>query len=109
MRLAVRDFPAEHCKHIIPTTPNERRFATVRHRTGITKACLSRKTGLAMAFKQMMSAQTKWHKGDGENRMPEIIQGIEFKDAIKQPLNPPIHAVTRFRAMLPDCKSRPPF
>ena len=84
VRLAVCDFPAEHWKHIISTTPNERSFATVRHRTGKTKACLSRKTGLAMAFKLMMSAQTKWHKRDGENRMSGIIQEIEFKDAIKQ-------------------------
>ena len=45
---------------------------------------LSRKTGLAMAFKLMMSAQTKWRKLDGANRMPEIIEGIAFKDGIKQ-------------------------
>ena len=37
-----------------------------------------------MAFKLMMSAQTKWRKLDGANRMPEIIRGIEFKDGIKQ-------------------------
>ncbi len=40
--------------------------------------CLSRKTGLAMAFKLMMSAQKKWRKLDGQNRLPEIIQGVEF-------------------------------
>ena len=45
---------------------------------------LSRKTGLAMAFKLMMSAQKKWRKLDGANRMPEIIQGIEFRDGIRQ-------------------------
>jgi hypothetical protein len=45
---------------------------------------LSRKTALAMAFKLMMSAQTKWRKLDGANRMPEIIEGVEFKDGIKQ-------------------------
>jgi putative transposase len=44
----------------------------------------SRKTGLAMAFKRMMSAQTKWPKLDGANRMPEIIQEIAFKDGVKQ-------------------------
>jgi putative transposase len=55
-----------------------------RHRTGKTKGCLSRKTGLAMAFKLMMSVQVKWRKLDGANRMAEIIQGIEFKDGIKQ-------------------------
>jgi hypothetical protein len=45
---------------------------------------LSRKTGLVMAFKLMMSARTKWRKLDGANRMTEIIEGVEFKDGIKQ-------------------------
>jgi len=82
--LAFYDFPAEHWKHVRTTNPIESTFATVRHRTGKTKGCLSRKTGLAMAFKLMMSAQTKWRKLDGANRMPEIIEGIAFKDGIKQ-------------------------
>lgn len=81
---AFYDFPAEHWKHIRTTNPIESTFATVRHRTGKTKGCLSRKTGLAMAFKLMMSAQGKWRKLDGANRMPEIIQGIAFVDGIKQ-------------------------
>ncbi|OSP52947.1 hypothetical protein BV911_18375 [Pseudoruegeria sp. SK021] len=59
-------------------------FATVRHRTGKTKGCLSRKTGLAMAFRLMMSAQAKWRKLDGVSRLPEIVQGIEIRDGIKQ-------------------------
>jgi hypothetical protein len=37
-----------------------------------------------MAFKLIMSAQGKWRKLDGANRMPEIIEAIEFKDGIKQ-------------------------
>ena len=82
--LAFFDFPAEHWKHIRTTNPIESTFATVRHLTGKTKGCLSRKTGLAMAFKLMMSAQEKWRKLDGSNRMPEIIQGIAFVDGIKQ-------------------------
>jgi putative transposase len=82
--LAFYDFPAEHWTHIRTTNPIESTFATVQHRTGKTKGCLSRKTRLAMAFKLMMSAQVKWRKLDGANRMPEIIQGIEFNDGIKQ-------------------------
>ena len=82
--LAFYDFPAEHWKHIRTTNPIESTFATVRHRTGKTKGCLSRKTGLAMAFKLMMCAQKKWLKLNGAHRMPEIIQGVEFKDGIKQ-------------------------
>lgn len=82
--LAFYDFPAEHWKHIRTTNPIESTFATVRHRTGKTKGCLSRKTGLAMAFKLMISAQGKWQKLNGANRMPEIIQGVAFVDGIKQ-------------------------
>jgi len=82
--LAFHDVPAEHWKHVRTTNPIESTFATVRHRTGKTKGCLSRKTGLAMAFKLMMSAQTRWRKLDSANRMPEIIEGIAFKDGIKQ-------------------------
>jgi putative transposase len=69
---------------LIPVTnPIESTFATVRHRTKRTKGCLSRKTGLAMAFKLMMSAQVKWRKLDGRNRLPEIIQGVEFRDGLR--------------------------
>lgn len=82
--LAFYDFPAEHWKHIRTTNPIESTFATVRHRTGKTKGCLSRKTALAMAFKLMMSAQGRWQKLNGANRMPEIIQGVAFIDGIKQ-------------------------
>ena len=82
--LAFYDFPAEHWKHIRTSNPIESTFATVRHRTGKTKGCLSRKTGLAMAFRLMMSAQAKWRKLDGAKRLPEIVQGIAFKDGIKQ-------------------------
>lgn len=80
--LTFYDFPAEHWKHVRTTNPIESTFATVRHRTRRTKGCLSRKTGLAMAFKLMMSAQAKWRKLDGRNRMPELIEGIAFRDGV---------------------------
>jgi putative transposase len=76
--------PAEHWKHIRTSNPIESTFATVRHRTKRTKGCLSRKTGLAMAFRLMMSAQKKWRKLDGQNRLPEVISGVEFRDGVRQ-------------------------
>ena len=82
--LTFYDYPAEHWKHIRTSNPIESTFATVRHRTKRTKGCLSRRTGLAMAFKLMMSAQGKWRKLDGQNRLPEIIQGVEFRDGLRQ-------------------------
>ena len=78
------DFPAEHWKHIRTTNPIESVFANVRNRTRKTKGCLNRKTALAMVFRLMMSAKKKWRKISGPNRLPEVIQGVEFKDGIKQ-------------------------
>ncbi|MDY6816973.1 MAG: IS256 family transposase [Pseudomonadota bacterium] len=82
--LAFYDFPAEHWKHIRTTNPIESVFATVRNRTRKTRGCLNRKTALAMVFRLMMSARKKWRKISGPNRLPEVIQGVEFKDGIKQ-------------------------
>jgi len=82
--LTFYDFPAEHWKHIRTSNPIESTFATVRHRTKKTKGCLGRKTALAMTFRLMMSAKKKWRKLDGAHRLPEIIEGVAFKDGIKQ-------------------------
>ena len=82
--LVFYDFPAEHWKHIRTTNPIESVFATVRNRTRKTKGCLNRKTALAMVFRLMMSARKKWSKISGPNRLPELIQGVEFKDGVKQ-------------------------
>lgn len=82
--LAFYDYPAEHWKHIRTTNPIESVFATVLNRTRKTKGCLKRKTALAMVFRLMMSAKKKWRKISGPNRLPEVIQGIVFKDGIKQ-------------------------
>ncbi len=82
--LTSHDFPAEHWKHIRTGNPIESTFATVRHRTKKTKGCLGRKTALAMTFRLMMSAKKKWRKLDGAFRLPEIIEGVEFKDGIRQ-------------------------
>ncbi len=82
--LSFYDFPAEHWKHIRTTNPIESTFATVRLRTVKTKGCLSRKTALAMAFKLILSAKRKWRKLDGSNQLAELIEGVPFKDGIKQ-------------------------
>ena len=82
--LTFYDFPAEHWKHIRTTNPIESIFSTVRNRTRKTRGCLNRKTALSMVFRLMMSAKKKWRRISGPNRLPEVIQGIAFKDGIKQ-------------------------
>ena len=82
--LTFYDVPAEHWKHVRSTNPIESTFATVRLRTTKTKGCLSRKTALAMVFKLLLSAKRKWRRLDGSNHLAEVIQGVRFKDGIKQ-------------------------
>ncbi len=58
--LAFYDYPAEHWVHLRTTNPIESTFATVRHRTKITRGPGSRAAGLAMAFKLIEAAQERW-------------------------------------------------
>jgi transposase-like protein len=51
--LAFYDYPCEHWVHLRTTNPIESTFATVRHRTKVTKGPGSRAAGLAMAFKPL--------------------------------------------------------
>jgi len=37
-----------------------------------------------MAFQLMIAAQGKLRNLDGRNRLPEIIQGVEFRDSLRQ-------------------------
>ena len=82
--LTFYEYLAEHWKHIRTSNSIESTFATMRHRTKTHQGLPQPQTGLAMAFKLMMSAHKKWRKLDGQNRLPEIIQGIEFHDVICQ-------------------------
>ena len=53
-------YPAEHWVHLRTTNPMESTFATVRHRSKVTKGPGSRAAGPAMAFKLIESAQDRW-------------------------------------------------
>jgi putative transposase len=81
--LAFYDFPAEHWQHLRTSNPIESTFATVRLRTSKTKGAGSRTACLAMAFKLVESAQNHWRKLNGSALLPEVINGIIFKDGVK--------------------------
>ena len=81
--LAFYDFPAEHWGHIRTTNPIESTFATVRLRTNKTRGCLSRTTMLAMVFKLWQSAAKRWHRLRAAHYLPEVMNGMAFKDGIQ--------------------------
>ena len=81
--LAFYDFPAEHWGHIRTTNPIESTFATVRLRTNKTRGCLSRTTMLAMVFKLWQSAAKRWHRLRAAHYLPEVMNGMVFKDGFR--------------------------
>ncbi|OLL70056.1 Mobile element protein [Pseudonocardia sp. Ae168_Ps1] len=76
--LAFYDYPAEHWQHLRTTNPIESTFATVRHRTKITKGPGSRAAGLAMAFKLIDAAQDRWRAVNGPHLVALVRAGATF-------------------------------
>lgn len=77
-------FPAEHWLHLRTTNVIESVFATVRLRTAKTKGCGSREACLTMVFKLMASASKRWRVLNGATLLPDVIQGVQFTDGVKQ-------------------------
>jgi transposase-like protein len=76
--LAFYDFPAEHWIHLRTTNPIESTFATVRHRTKITRGPGSRVAALAMAFKLIQAAQDRWRAVNGPHLVALVRAGATF-------------------------------
>jgi transposase-like protein len=76
--LAFYDFPAEHWIHLRTTNPIESTFATVRHRTKVTKGPGSKAAGLAMAFKLIEAAQARWRAVNGPHLVALVRAGAKF-------------------------------
>ena len=55
-------------------------FATVRHRTKVTKGPGSRAAGLAMAFKLIESAQARWRSVNAPHLVALVRAGAVFRD-----------------------------
>lgn len=76
--LAFYDYPAEHWRHLRTTNPIESTFATVRHRSKVTKGPGSRAAGIAMAFKLIQSAQTRWRTVNAPHLVALVRTGARF-------------------------------
>jgi hypothetical protein len=56
-----------------------RTFATVRHRTKITRGPGSRAAGLAMAFKLIQAAQDRWRAVNAPHLVALVRAGVTFE------------------------------
>ncbi len=77
--LAFYDYPAEHWIHLRTTNPIESTFATVRHRTKVTKGPGSKAAGIAMAFKLIEAAQARWRAVNAPHLVALVRAGAKFK------------------------------
>ena len=80
--LAFYDYPAEHWVHLRTTNPIEPTFATVRHRTKVTKGPGSRAAGLAMAIKLIEDAQDRWRAVNAPHPVALVRAGAVFRDGV---------------------------
>ncbi|WP_030762045.1 IS256 family transposase [Streptomyces griseus] len=77
--LAFYDFPAEHWVRLRTTNPIESAFATVRLRTKATKGAGSRAAALAVVFKLVESAQTRWRAANAPHLVALVRFGAHFE------------------------------
>src|SRR5689334_23568348 len=89
--LAFYDFPAEHWIHLRTTNPIESTFATVRHRSKVTRGPGSRTAGLAMAFKLIEAAQDRWRAVNGPHLVALVRAGATFVNGklVERPADTP--------------------
>jgi hypothetical protein len=90
--LAFYDSPAEHRVHLRTTNPTESTFATVRHRTKITRGPGSRAAGLAMRYHRR--ADRRRHGYCHRRKAPLLNRGGDR--ALNRAI--PAIAVTRMRS-----------
>jgi transposase-like protein len=76
--LVFYDYPAEHWIRLRTTNPIESTFATVRHRTKITKGPGSRSAGITMAYKLIEAAQSHWRAVDAHHLVALVRAGAKF-------------------------------
>lgn len=72
-------YPAEHWTHLRTTNPIESTFATVRLRTRVTKGPGSRAAGIAMAFKLIENAESRWRAVNAPHLVALVRAGATFR------------------------------
>lgn len=81
------DFPAEHWQHIRTSNPIKSTFSTVKLRSRKSRNSGSRDTVLSMVFKLIQSAEKKWRRIRGFEKLELIVNHVKFIDEVQEQLN----------------------
>jgi putative transposase len=65
------------------SNPIEIVFAAERHRTVRTKGALSQYIARLMVFKLVMAAAKTWRRLKGDSQLPELVQGVKFRNGVE--------------------------
>jgi transposase-like protein len=106
--LAFYDYPAEHWIHLRTTNPIESTFATVRHRTKVTKGPGSKAAGLAMAFKLIEAAQERWRAVNAPHLVALVRAGARFEAGKLVERDPELEATETATEALTDPSTETP-
>ena len=106
--LAFYDYPAKHWVHLRTTNPIESTFATVRHRTKVTKGPGSKAAGLAMAFKLIEAAQARWRAVNAPHLVALVRAGAQIRTRPPRRTNSPGIHHHHCRSLIKDFSSTSP-
>ena len=81
--LAFYDMPAENWIHLKTTNPIESTFATVQLRTRVTKGAGSRAAGLAMGYKLIATAESRWRAVNAPHLLALVRAGAVFHNGLR--------------------------
>src|SRR5437764_587473 len=77
---------AAHWHHIRTSETIEVTFASMRLRTAETRGCVSRASILQVVLKVTKSAERRWLKLRGSERIAEVARGIQLRNRVREDL-----------------------
>lgn len=81
--VAFFDYPKEHWQHLRTTNPVESPFSALRLRTDAARRFKKAENAIAVVWKMLLVAESRFRKLNAPELMLEVYQGIEFKDGVR--------------------------
>ena len=83
--IAFYGFPKEHWKHLRTTNVVESPFASVRIRTTAAKRYKKVENAVAVIWKVLMVAQSRFRRLNAPELLAEVAEGVQYRDGIRIP------------------------
>ena len=81
--VAFFDYPEEHWQHLRTTNPVESPFGALRIRTDAARRFKKADNAIAVIWKMLLVAESRFRKLNAPELMAEVYQGVPFKDGVR--------------------------